>query len=241
MKFVKPKDCRAKLVSSRELAPSIWSYVFEVISGEFAFEAGQFTNIRLEDPDEVGVIIQRAYSFASAPKPDCFELCIELIDGGKGSRYFGGLKIGDEIDLKTPFGFCNLKKENLQPLLMVATGTGIAPMKSILEDLAEHNDKRRIDLFFGVRHEENLFYQEELRNLAGKLSGLTINYCLSQPLTQTWDGKIGRVTHNLSDSDFEHMPETYICGGEAMVKDVRTMALDSGIDQKKIHLEIFDI
>ena len=239
--FVRPKDCKAKLASSRELAPSVWSYVFEVTDGEFDFKAGQFTNVRFEDPDNKEEILQRAYSFASMPATNSFELCIELIEGGKGSRFFAGLKVGEEIDLKTPFGFCNLERENRNNLLMIATGTGIAPMKSILEDLASREDNRRIDLFFGVRHEENLFYQEELAELAKKLPKLNIRYCLSQPLSDDWNGETGRVTHNLEGYDFGHGPEVYICGGEAMIKEVRMMALDNGIDRKRIHVEIFDI
>jgi ferredoxin-NADP reductase len=241
IKFVRPEECKAKLVSSRELAPTIWSYIFEVTEGNFKFEAGQFTNVRLEDPDNPGEIIQRAYSFASAPDKNKFELCIELIENGKGSRYFDALEVGEEIDFKTPFGFCNLDPENRRNLLMVATGTGIAPMKSLLEDLASKEDIRTIDLFFGVRHEENLFYQKELEELKSKLKGLNVRLCLSQPLTEDWHGETGRVTHNLENYDFNESVEVFICGGEAMIKEVRGMVLDAGVDRKQIHVEIFDV
>lgn len=234
MDFVKPVDCVAQLVSSRELAPKVFSYIFEIVEGDFKFKAGQFVNVKFDD-------IQRAYSFASKPDPKRFELCIELIDGGRGSAYFANLQIGDKINMKAPFGMCSIKEENTNDLLMVATGTGIAPIKSILEDMAARDDKRKIDVYFGVRHETNLFYLEELKELESLVENMTLNLCLSQPQTDDWHGLAGRVTHNLENYDFSHMPDVYICGSQAMIMEVRKMALDNGIDKKKIHLEIFDV
>ncbi len=239
--FIKPEDFTARLEEVHHLVGDTYSYTFKVVDGNYEYKAGQFAMIKFDDPDGSEEELQRAYSVASAPDGDHFEFCIELFEDGKGSRYINGLKVGDEVSMKGPFGLCFIKDDNHNDLVMVATGTGIAPVKGILEDMLNKNDQRQIDVFFGVRHEKDLFYVEELKELESGLANMKLNVCLSQPETDEWDGLRGRVTAHVPECDLSNNPDFYICGGGAMIKEVRQIALDKGVDRKKIHVEIFDI
>lgn len=238
--MIKPEDYMAVVKEIRQVTDTVKIFIFEC-DRDFEYVAGQFVNLKFEDPFGEQGEIQRAYSIASQPNGKLFELCVEIIEGGRGSTYIDGLQVGDQIKMKAPFGFCCIKEDNKNDLVMVGTGTGIAPIKAILEDLAAKGDERKIDVYFGVRHETNLFYVDELSKLAGMLPGMELNMTLSQPQSKDWDGLVGRVTHHLEEYDASHMPDFYLCGGMAMIKDVMKIASDKGIDRKKIHVEVFDV
>jgi NAD(P)H-flavin reductase len=241
MLFIPPKEFEAKLVKKEYLNNEVVSLWFAPVETEFKYLAGQFVMVKFADRDEPEKFLTRAYSIASAPKENGqFELCVGVIPNGKGSNYLAGLQENDLAVFKAPYGMCYIKPENKNNLIMVATGTGIAPIKSILEDLAEKNDDRKIDVLFGVRKAENLFYLKDLKDLAEKLADSNIMLTLSQP-DDLWTGYEGRVTAHLNNLDFDPLiTDFYICGNGAMIKEVREFALNAGIDKKNIHVEIFD-
>jgi NAD(P)H-flavin reductase len=165
---------------------------------------------------------------------------VGIIPNGKGSNYLANLEINDLLTVKGPYGMCYIKPENKNNLVMVATGTGIAPIKAILEDLAAKKDTRTIDVLFGCRYEKNLFYLKELKDLAGQLEDSNIILTLSQP-GELWTGYEGRVTSHLNSINFDPLvTDFYICGNGAMIKEVRDFAIEAGIEKKNIHVEIFD-
>lgn len=238
--MIKPEDFTAKVIRIDQVNDKVKVLFFEC-DKDFNYQAGQFVNLKFEDPFGEQGLIQRAYSIASVSNGKVFELCVEIIEGGRGSTYINNLQVGNEVKMKAPFGFCCIKEDNKNDLVMVGTGTGIAPIKAILEELAAKNDERRIDVFFGVRHETDLFYMEELSDLEANLTNMNLHVTLSQPQSEEWSGLSGRVTTHLEEFDFGHMPDVYLCGGMAMIKDVMKIAQDNGIERKKIHVEIFDV
>jgi NAD(P)H-flavin reductase len=239
--FVPPKEFQAEVISKTYLNSSVVSIWFKPKNVDFSYFAGQFVMIKFPDRDEPEKTLTRAYSIASSPtEKGEFELCVGVIPNGKGSNYLADLNVGDEISIKGPYGMCYIKPENKNNLIMVATGTGIAPIKGILEDLASKKDTRKIDVLFGVRSEENLFYLPELKNLAENLEDSCVMISLSKP-GALWTGYEGRVTAHLDSLQFDPLiTDFYICGNGEMIKDVRDFAINSGIDKKNIHVEIFD-
>lgn len=241
MFFIPPKEFTAKLVKKEFLNEDTVSLWFEPQNVDFTYLAGQFAMLKFEHNDEPGKVLTRSYSISSAPREDgLFELCVGIIPGGKGSNYLAQLEVFETILVKGPYGVCNIKPENKNNLVMIATGTGIAPIKAILEDLALKKDTRKIDVLFGARHAKNLFYLTELKQLATQLEDSSIVLTLSQP-DKFWTGHEGRVTAHLDSLVFDPLiTDFYICGNGAMIKEVRDFALNAGIDKKNIHVEIFD-
>lgn len=248
--FIRPSEFIAKVKSIDWMNDAVCSIWYEVVEGKFEYKAGQFVNLKFTD--ESGEELQRAYSIASAPAGISglrFELCIEIVEGGRAGKYFSRLEVGDECNFKGPFGFCTLPEE-AEKAVLVGTGTGIAPIKAILEDIKNKRSSVQVSVLFGFRHWGNKFYLEELNELAREIDG-DFFVCISrEDLSEINDKNAfenlkfveGRVTSLLDDgrvkiSEDDHL---YICGGSAMIKDVRERGIESGIDKKNIHIEIFD-
>ena len=235
--FVKPIEFKAEVKSIVNLAPNIFEYKFKVLDLDFEYKAGQFVMMVFDSLIDDSKNVSRAYSISSKPNSKEFELCVEIIEGGQAGTYFSALKEGQVVTFKGPFGMCYLKPENHNDLIMIATGTGIAPIKSIVDDLIAKGDKRKIEILFGVRFEENIFYKDLLDSYS-KHENINARITLSKP-NEAWQGLNGRVTAHLEDFNWENK-DLYICGNGAMIREVRQFGLDQGLDKKQIHLEIFD-
>ena len=121
--------------------------------------------------------------------------------------------------------------------LGVATGTGIAPVISIIRDqLEKKGNKEKMELVFGVRHEEDVFWQDRLEELSKKYDNFSYKLALSQP-KDSWVGYKGRVTEHLPGD--AHKMHSYICGQTEVVKSVRNALIEKGTDLKQIHFEVF--
>lgn len=224
----------ASLLRSLPLATDVFQYDFSWDEAPVDFAAGQF--FMLEVQDEQGKV-NRAYSVASAPsKKDGFSLCVKLIPEGRGSRVFRNLETGARLNFMGPFGHFMLA-DSPKDIVMVATGTGLAPFMSMLPTLLEGGRAGRVDLYFGVRHEEDLFYVDTLRAWEAEYSNFHVHVTLSQP-PDGWTGLRGRVTEHLTDFDPAAV-QVYICGNGDMVKAVKEQVEAAGVPKVDIHLEQF--
>jgi CDP-4-dehydro-6-deoxyglucose reductase len=193
-----------------------------------AFAPGQFVSFEIERQD-ARFPATRPYSIASAPDRDhAIELVLNHVAGGPGSEYLFGLQRGDRTTFKGPAGTFVLR-ESPRDLLFVATGTGIAPIRSMLWSLADVSSPRAITVIWGLRSERDLYYQDELVDLQGRLPSFTFTTTLSQP-TSDWRGAVGRVTP-LVDSRVTSVAnlEVFLCGNGGMIRDVRDVIRRKGL------------
>lgn len=236
LKIIPPKKFFAKLSKKEALTEDVYKFVFIHEPDAFEFRPGQF--VMLEIPSEPKVV-QRAYSIGSAPHPTEFELYVKIIADGVGSEFLADLAVGDEASFKAPFGMCCINEEVQNELVLVGTGTGIAPIKAIIDDLISKGDERKMTILFGVRHEVDVFLQEYFEQLAEQNANIDFQLTLSQP-ADDWTGLSGRVTEHLDQFDFGREDlELYICGSAGMIKSVREHALEQGMAKSNIHIENF--
>lgn len=197
--------------------------------GEIAFKAGQFVSFEVVNP-KTGRSVTRPYSILSPPSQrDRVTLLLNLVPGGPGSTYLFSLKEGDETQFKGPAGNFYLRGDPAKDLLFVATGTGIVPIWSMLHDRFERGSDRSITLFWGLRSQKDLYYQEELAVLARKHANFTAITTLSRP-EPGWTGSAGRVTRLIE----EHVRSVanlsvYLCGNSAMLADVTALINKRGL------------
>ena len=126
------------------------------------FKPGQFISFELPHP-ETGRLVTRAYSIASSPsRPGVVTLLFNRVSGGPGSTLLYGFKEGDTMHFKGPAGHFTLRDDPGRDLLFVATGTGITPIWSMLLANAERPDPRPATLFWGLRSQRDLYYQDDL-------------------------------------------------------------------------------
>ncbi len=194
-----------------------------------AFKAGQF--ISFEVPKEgLPYPVTRPYSIASSPSvSDRVTLVFNLVEGGPGSTYLYSLKPGDTVTFKGPAGSFVLRDDPTKHLLFVATGTGIAPFRSMLLALFERNTGQPLTLFWGLRYERDLYYQDELAEWASRYPAFTFVTTLSQPGPE-WRGAKGRVTALVQERVTSARDlAVYLCGNGQMIKDVTALIQAKGL------------
>ena len=228
---------RATLLESHELAPEVRHFVFEA-SGvqELPFKPGQFVSF---EATLRGKNITRAYSIASRPDGNRFELCLNLVHEGSFSPHLFAMKPGDSVEMTPPLGFFTVRNP-AKDALFIATGTGIAPLRSMVPDYLAHPDAKHLTLLFGVRYENSIYYGYEFVALARQHSNFRFCPTLSRP-EPSWSGRSGHVQNHLLEAIGDRRDlDVYICGLKAMVDDARGILKALGFDRKQIIFEKYD-
>jgi NAD(P)H-flavin reductase len=227
----------ATLLETRELAPEVRHFVFRVEGVEsFSFVPGQFVSFTA---DICGSPITRAYSLSAPPSGNRIELCLNRVAEGKFSPYLFALRPGDCVEMSGPWGMF-IFREPVDDSILVATGTGIAPFRAMLEDRLQRDSSHRFTLIFGVRYERTLLYAREFEELARDHANFRFWPTLSRP-EPGWTGRAGHVQAHLFDAIGERRDvNVFICGLKAMVDDVRSILKSSGFERKRIIHEKYD-
>ena len=185
-----------------------------------AFKPGQFISFEMPHP-QTGRLVTRAYSIASSSgRGDIITLLFNLVSGGPGSGFLFHLTVGEKVHFKGPAGNFHLRDDPERELLFIATGTGIAPIRSMILANAERSDPRPATLFWGLRSQRDLYYQDEWAELSRRAPNFTAITTLSRP-EPGWSGKTGRVLGLLDErvSSVDHLA-VYVCGSSTMITDV---------------------
>lgn len=263
----------ARLARKDCISASAQCYHFDFVVDElesFPYTAGQF--ISAVATDEIGKQQTRAYSMASAPNKNHFELCINRVEAGFFSNRLADLPddadellpVGGKISFHGPHGFFTLHQP-LTDSILIATGTGVAPLRSYLQWLfptggPDRSEGREIWLLFGTRHETELYFHEEFEAVARQHRNFHYLPTLSRP-GENWRGLRGYVQDHLTALIEERTgkvgpppvvdPATppgelkfdiyaYICGLNEMVAGVRETLSKLGWNRKQIVYERYN-
>lgn len=232
-----PKE--ARLRSVRFTNQRTKHFEFEVANGgRFNFRPGQFISLDLNVDGERE---RRPYSIASAPRDDnTFDLCLNMLPAGKVSSWLFSLKPGDTVRFTGPFGFFALREPPDPVSAFIATGTGIAPIRAMLQQLYRRPHTAESWLIVGVRDEPDILYRDEFEKLAAENPGFHFIPTLSRP-HRGWQGHAGYVQQHvakyLRDKKGLH---TYLCGLRRMVRDVVQELKLMGYDPKSFSFEQYD-
>jgi CDP-4-dehydro-6-deoxyglucose reductase len=184
-----------------------------------SFVAGQYIDLLLADG------VRRSYSIAVAPRQtgvEELEFHIRHMPGGVFSdKVFGDLTAGDTLAFEAPLGSFYLR-ESEKPALLLASGTGYAPIRSILLDTLPQNRGRQLTLYWGARKAEDIYLIDEAREFAEKYPEFDFIPVLSEPNGAPWDGRTGLVHEAVMD-DIADLSEwqVYACGAPLMVEAAR--------------------
>lgn len=234
---------RAK-VRTHELLVGRFRYVdFELVSPpRIEFRAGQYLIMKIPGMDE-----KRNYSIASEPAQDhSIEILVDVSPGGDGSLYLASMTPGQEVEFVGPAGqFVVADRESdagraEEKLLFVATGSGISAVRSqILDLLQTKKDTREIYLHWGLRYVEDIFWQEDFRELAEFFPNFHFDLVLSRPPRQ-WPLCSGYVTDCVSEhhKDFSKVG-AYLCGNGQMITDTTKLLTERGVPKERVYMEKF--
>lgn len=202
------------------------------------FLPGQYIDILLKDGGK------RAFSLANPPHRDQYlELHIRHVEGGNFTDFvFNQMKIKDLLRIEGPLGSFSLNEDSSRPVLMIAGGTGFAPMQGMLEHAIEDGDPRSFHLFWGVRAREDLYSH----NLAEEWTETHENVRYTPVLSElkeeeTWSGETGFV----HEAVLRQYPEisaydVYMAGPPAMVEAARQAFAERGLPEEQLHYDSFE-
>jgi ferredoxin-NADP reductase len=261
----------ARLIKKQCISESAQTYHLEFVLDEmdsFSFLPGQFISAVADDP--AGKEQTRAYSIASAPDGNRFDLCLNRVEGGFFSNLLADLPdlaVGGAIQVYGPNGFFTLR-EPITDSILIATGTGVAPMRGFLQWLfpeggPDRSDGKQIWLIYGTRHESEIYYRDEFETFAARHDNFHYLPTLSRA-PESWTGLRGYVQDHaahiieqraerlgqplpvppvdpgIPPAELRFDINAYVCGLSNMINSVRDRLKSFGWHRKQIIFERYD-
>ena len=232
----------ATLVERKCIAPGVFDLRFTMTTPpRLEFRAGQFVTLHVPSDDKVG-FLRRSYSIASPTMlGEQVRLIVRQIPGGRASEFLGRLTPGDSVPMAGPFGVFTLERSHAGDQVFGTTGTGIATIMPMLEDLSRLSERApgRLLVYWGLRREEDIFAREELEDLCRR-AGAELSIHLSAA-GSAWPGRHGRINASILALLPElRAPLFYLVGNGAMISELRASLVEHGVDRKRqIRTEAF--
>jgi len=259
MNLKKPEHYEAIISEKNQLTSTIYHVRFSLpLSQTLLFTPGQYATVVIDSK------IRRQYSFCSDPyHTKEFEMVIDVAPMGPGSKFFLEKAVGDTVAFLGPLGTFRLADTPMKKVL-IATGTGIAPFRSMLlnevlrssflvpskgydelsfttKELTKNKEltTRNFSLYWGLRHEEDMYWDKELKDLVGQLVGFQYFMSLSKP-SEKWTGLVGHVTdHVLKQEHNWEMTEFYLCGNRSMIDEMMQKLSAHNVKKEQIKTDLF--
>lgn len=201
-----------------------------------AYRAGQFAEVTLAElPGS-----PRSYSFSTAPSDDGrVSFTIRRVPGGRFSTHVvDGAAVGEALQVRGPGGSFWMRPGS-EPVLMVAGGSGLAPILGMLEDMHRRGDRRPVTVLFGARTQRDLYALDELAAYGAAWPGLSFVPILSdEDRTTGWNGRTGLVTHHI-EAFAGDATSAYLCGPPAMIDAAVAVLREIGIADENVHADRF--
>ncbi|WP_433455300.1 FAD-binding oxidoreductase [Streptomyces sp. CA-142005] len=231
---------RTEVASLEELTHDISQLRLRLpAQSDFRFRPGQYVDITIPGTDE-----HRSFSMAGLPSPDgLLEFIIKRYPGGRFSGLLeNGLTFGDPLDISGPYGTFTLRMGSERRLVFVGGGAGMAPILSLLRQMAESGDEREAVYYYGARTEDDLFHLDELAQIAECLPGFRFVPGLSAARPRGWTGETGLVTDVLGRRE-EHLADcdVYLCGPPPMIDAALPLLQSRGVPESQIFFDKFTV
>ncbi|HUP58151.1 MAG TPA: FAD-binding oxidoreductase [Bdellovibrionota bacterium] len=226
-----------QVTETKWLTPTVVGIRFEP-SKRFHHEPGQFLSLIIPGTESNAKPARRIYSFAANPEKGGYQLCIKVVPNGIGSNFMASLKIGDIFKATAPYGDFLYEPKKNNHVCFIATGTGVAPFRSIaMSDRFLETPPPSALMLFGARTEDEIVYPGFFESV-----GIHTVNAISKP-TPAYKGYHGRVTDYLRSlpTDWNwHSTEFYLCGNGSMIMEARRILLEGhGVPERHVHQEAY--
>ncbi len=242
------KEFKTKIESIKDMTHDIKEVRLELKEpNSVDFKAGQYAQLIIPKYGKIKEKNQRAYSISSVPSDkNHLEFLIRLVPGGIATTYVHEhLDEGQNLNIIGPFGDFYRRETNAD-MICVAGGSGMAPIKSIIEDMYEKEIfDREIWYFFGARSKKDLYYTEYFKEMENKMKNLHFIPALSDPEPEdNWEGETGLITDVLdkylkNEINQENDKEGYLCGSPGMLDACIKVMRDNDMKEDKIYYDKF--
>lgn len=207
----------------------------DLTNAEFSFTAGQAVMVGLH-----GSQLRKPYSIASAPwefeKTGTLQVLAQIDDTGSPDPHLELAQPGTRLDVEGPFGSFGLPADGSRPLLFVAGGTGIAPLRSMLIEHLSRPSRQAVALVYSARSADEFAFRTELSALqaAGRIRPV---FTVTRD-DGTWQGRRGRIDESLLREALPSVDAAcLICGPPQLINDTRTLLLTLGVSEGQILVE----
>jgi NAD(P)H-flavin reductase len=233
-----PQQYKARLEELTFFNERYAQYEFELIApNQLVFDPGQYVSVKVSPIGE-----RRSYSIINTPDVSHgFHLLLDLKPMGVGTQYMKSLQFGSEIELLAPMGRFVIPENNTQEhLVFIATGSGISPFRSMIEDqLRNKQSQKKMTLFWGMRYANELFWLDELQDLVDSFPNFNFHPVISQA-PEEWTLCRGRVTDCLNVHALPDNALYFLCGNQQMITDVTALlTTQKGVDPSLVLTEKF--
>lgn len=231
----------ATITELNRFSESVVGFTVEIENrDDLVFLPGQYVNIGVPGSDDgTGKQATRSYSFSTGPHDNSLAFLVKITEGGLMSEYLRDrAQVGDTLEFTGPFGSFFLR-ERKRPSLLLAGGTGLAPLLSILSKVKTESTDHPVHLIYGVTFDHDLVELEKLQEYTKSLPNFTFDYCVADKKSSAPNK--GYVTglfepQHLNDGDVD----IYLCGPPPMVEAVRTHLSDNDITPANFYFEKFN-
>jgi propane monooxygenase reductase subunit len=230
------RDGRGVVSEVEALTHDIRRLVLDVAApADFSFVPGQYVDIWVPDAESAGEV-RRSFSMANVPGDGRIELIVKRYAGGRFSALLDGtIAPGDELRFTGPYGAFHLRDGD-RPILMVAGGSGMAPILSLLRTLASDGSDRRVRFFYGARTAEDVFYVDLIEELGRGLA----DFEFTPVLSDEGEGFVHEAACACIGAGEVGDPEIYMCGPPPMIDAMLEEATEvHGIDDGQIFHDKF--
>ncbi|HLD68434.1 MAG TPA: FAD-binding oxidoreductase, partial [Pseudomonas sp.] len=231
-----PRRVSGRILAQEKLTHDITRLTVQ-LEQSLAYKSGQFANISLESLPG----LSRSYSFASRVQPDAkVSFFVRKVPEGRFSSAINddGL-IGQRMSIEGPLGDFWLRPAEA-PLLLVAGGSGLAPLLAVLQEVVASGVSRSATLLFGAREERDLYALDEIRAIAAQWRGQFRSVPVLSAVTPDagWSGECGLVTERIA-SLLEPGTHAYLCGPPGMIDSAVAVLREHGVAPEHIHADRF--
>lgn len=233
------------VIRETEDAVSISFEIPEEFKNDYNYKSGQYLTLRA---DINGEDVRRSYSLCSAPHENEWRVAVKQVEKGRFSTYANNeLQAGMELQVMTPMGnfVVDTNSSNDKSYVLFAAGSGITPIISIAKSVLANEPDSDVTLFYGNKGMNSIIFKEQLEALKNEhMDRLRIIHLLSRESlgSDILKGRIDREKANELYSAFLKdltIDAVYVCGPEPMIIGVKESMLENGVDQNKVHFELF--
>ncbi len=221
------------LIEKRQDTPDVWTLRLGAGEGELPYKAGQFIEVAFP-----GEEVHRAFSISSSPtEAGHVDITVRRIPEGQLSPRLCDAPVGQEFEVKGPFGVFTYSPGAARDLVLVAGGTGVAPFRSMIRQIEDAGGSERVRLYYSVRSAEDVIYREELERWA-RSGRVEVVMTATRHSNGTWPHRRGRFGREVAEEAARDMdPLCMLCGPKEMLVQMQGWLLECGLERKKVKRE----
>jgi CDP-4-dehydro-6-deoxyglucose reductase len=230
--MIKPRRFKAIISKKEKISSKVYDVRFKLVDPVIMEYRVGHTIMIYVTPG-----VNRSMSIASPPKENSeLTMCWDVSPMGPGCQWLLARNVGDSVEFMGPLGAFLYDSESPRKSVFIGTGTGVAPYKAALE---EFGAKKPVSLYFGLRHEEDIFWNDRFEEFSKLYPSFQYKLILSQP-KEDWKGRKGHVEDYIFAEEQDLFScDFYLCGSGRMVAEMSAKLEAKGIPKEHIKKELF--